>query len=39
MIHVSGIVSTGAGMDSPHPLHAMTKAQIRDVGRFHTETG
>jgi|GEM_PF-4282292 len=35
MIQVSGIVWTGAGMFSPHPLHFTAKSQNRDTGKFH----
>ena len=38
MIQVSGIVITGAGMFSPHPLHRTVKSQIRVWGSCHTET-
>ena len=37
-IQLSGMVPTGAGMVSPHPLHRMAKSQSRGWGRFHTGT-
>ena len=34
MIHEEGMVSTGAGIDSPHPLQKMQKSHFRAEGRL-----
>ena len=36
MIHEDGMVITGAGTFSWHPLHRIVKSQIDAEGRFHT---
>ena len=38
MIHEDGMVSTGAGMFSPHRLQTTRKSQSRVAGWFHTGT-